>query len=185
MEKRDIKIDIPKTITECAGKKLIFGEKTYIMGILNVTPDSFSDGGDFVDLDRAVAHAKDMISDGADIIDIGGESTRPGFTAVSAEDEIKRVVPVIKRLVEETDVIISLDTTKAEVAEEGIKAGAHIINDIWGLQFDPDMIRVAVKYDVPVIIMHNHEGTVYQGDLIDSINKFLMASIDMAVKGGL
>nr|WP_246798234.1 dihydropteroate synthase [Alkalibacter rhizosphaerae] len=155
------------------------------MGILNVTPDSFSDGGDFVDAQKAFDHAVDMLKDGAHIIDIGGESTRPGFTPVTAEEEIKRTVPVIKLLREKTNAIISVDTTKAVVAEEAIKNGAHIINDIWGLQKDPEMIAVAAKYQVPVVIMHNQDGTYYEGDMMESIIRFLKESIAIAIKGGL
>lgn len=166
-------------------KKIQFGEKTYIMGILNVTPDSFSDGGDFVNVENAVLHAKTMIAQGAHMIDVGGESTRPGFSEVSEEEEIRRVVPVIKRLREETEAIISIDTTKPEVAKAAIENGAHIINDIWGLQKDPKMIEVAAKYQVPVIIMHNQNNTDYKEDMIEEIKRFLQESIKIAIAGGL
>jgi len=185
MDNKTIRIKLEKTELKAGKKVLAFGEKTYIMGILNVTPDSFSDGGDFVDTNKAVEHAKLMIAQGAHMIDVGGESTRPGFVPVSAEEEIRRVVPVVKRLKEETDVVISIDTTKAVVAEEAVKNGAHIINDIWGLQKDEDMIGVAAKYQVPVIVMHNQNGTEYQEDMVDSVIKFLKDSIDIALKGGL
>ncbi|SHE46551.1 dihydropteroate synthase [Alkalibacter saccharofermentans] len=185
MNKKTIKIDINKTELKIGEKSLIFGDKTYIMGILNVTPDSFSDGGDFVDTDKAVEHAKKMLAEGAHMIDVGGESTRPGFTSVPEDEEIRRIVPVIKRLKEETEAIISVDTTKATVAEEAIKNGGHIINDIWGLQKDKEMIAVAAKYQVPVIVMHNQDGTEYHGDMVASVVDFLKESINIAIKGGL
>ena len=118
----------------CRGKEILLGERTLVMGILNVTPDSFSDGGKYNNIDAALAQAKKLIAEGADIIDVGGESTRPGHTQISSEEEIKRVVPVIEKLSRELDIIISIDTYKYDVAEEAIKAGAHIINDIGGLQ---------------------------------------------------
>ncbi|WIV13913.1 dihydropteroate synthase [Proteiniborus sp. MB09-C3] len=155
------------------------------MGILNVTPDSFSDGGDFVSIDNAIARAKEMLEQGADIIDIGGESSRPGHTNISSEEEMKRVIPVIKRLSKETKAIISLDTIRSEVAEEGIKNGVHIINDIWGLQRDSDMVKIAAKYNTPVIVMHNQNGTEYKGDMIDEIKRFLKESIRIALESGL
>lgn len=185
MENKSIAIQVEKRTLSVKGRQLVFGEQTYIMGILNVTPDSFSDGGDFVDTDKAVLHGKKMLLEGAHIIDVGGESTRPGFTPVSVEEEIRRITPVIQRLHEETDALISVDTTKAQVAEAAIQAGAHIINDIWGLQNDPDMIAVAAKHQIPVIIMHNQDGTFYDGDMMDHILAFFQDSIEIARKGGL
>jgi dihydropteroate synthase len=167
------------------GHDLSFGEKTLIMGILNLTPDSFSDGGDFISEDRAVEHSKEMLKDGADIIDIGGESSRPGHVRISAEEEIKRVMPVIKRLSRETNAILSLDTIRAEVAEEAIKNGVHIINDIWGLQGDKEMAAVAAKYGAPVILMHNQNGTEYKTDIIDEIKRFLSESVRIAREAGV
>lgn len=162
-----------------------FGKRTYIMGILNVTPDSFSDGGDFVDIEAAVQHAKQMVADGADIIDIGGESTRPGFAEVSMEQELERVIPVIERLVKEIDVPISIDTYKAAVADKAINAGAVIINDIWGMQKDPKMPEIAAKHQVPVIIMHNQNGTEYSRDIMVEICIFLRHSIDLGLRAGI
>ena len=127
--------------------------KTLIMGVLNVTPDSFSDGGKFNSIEKAVEHAKKVVEEGADIIDIGGESTRPGSEPVSVEEELNRVLPVIKQLSTEIDVPISIDTMKPEVAEECIKAGAKILNDVTGLQ-NPRMLEIAAKYNIPTIIMH-------------------------------
>ena len=132
----------------------IANSPTFIMGILNVTPDSFSDGGQFIKTDLAVNHALQMIEEGADIIDIGGESTRPGAEPVSLEDELHRVIPVIESIRTQSDVCISIDTTKADVAEKAITSGADIINDISGLQFDNRMKDVASSMEVPVIIMH-------------------------------
>lgn len=136
------------------GKELKF-DKPHIMGILNVTPDSFSDGGKYFNKDFAVKHALNMIEDGAEIIDIGGESTRPGSEPISVDEEINRTIPVIKEIKRlNSDTLISIDTTKSEVAEEAIRAGASIINDISGLTYDKKMIEVARKSDCAVIIMH-------------------------------
>ena len=162
-----------------------YGKRTYIMGILNVTPDSFSDGGDFTNVDIAVKHAKDMIEEGADIIDLGGESTRPGHKFVSADEEIKRIVPVIKTLKEEIKVPISIDTYKAEVAEEALKLGVDMINDVWGLTYDENMAEVIGKYDAHVCIMHNQDGTEYDKDIMIAIKEFLQNSIDKALKAGI
>lgn len=162
-----------------------FGQRTYIMGILNITPDSFSDGGEFFSVEKAVDHAKKMIEQGADIIDIGGESSRPGHTRISTEEELERVIPVIEKIVKETDAVISLDTIRPEVAEESIKCGVHIINDIWGLQENSKMAEVVAKYDVPIIIMHNKEDTHYEGDIIEEMNKFFKKSIRIALNAGI
>ena len=162
-----------------------YGKRTYIMGILNVTPDSFSDGGDFTNVDIAVKHAKDMIEEGADIIDLGGESTRPGHKFVSADEEIKRIVPVIKKLKEEIKVPISIDTYKSEVAEEVLKLGVDMVNDVWGLTYDENMANVIGKYDAHVCIMHNQDGTEYDKDIMIAIKEFLQNSIDKALKAGI
>lgn len=162
-----------------------YGKKTYIMGILNVTPDSFSDGGNYTNVEIAVNHAKKMIEEGADIIDVGGESTRPGHKFVSAEDEIKRISPVIKILKNEVNVPISIDTYKSQVAEEALKLGVDMVNDVWGLTYDEDMAEVIGKYDAHVCIMHNQEGTNYEKDIMESIKEFLQNSIDKALKAGV
>ncbi len=164
---------------------LKYGEKTYIMGILNVTPDSFSDGGDFTNIEIALKHANQMIEEGADIIDIGGESTRPGHKFVSVEEEIKRVSPVIKVLRENIDVPLSIDTYKSQVAEDALKLGVDMVNDVWGLTYDKDMASVIAKYDASVCIMHNQEGTQYQKDIIQSIKEFLQNSINKALDAGV
>ncbi|MCF0149378.1 MAG: dihydropteroate synthase [Clostridium sp.] len=167
------------------GNKIInFEDRTYIMGILNVTPDSFSDGGNYNNIEAAVKRAKEMVEEGADIIDIGGESTRPGASYVSEEEEIQRIVPIIKAIKNELDVLISVDTYKSKTAEEAIKAGADIINDVWGFKKDSNMASVAAKYQVPCILMHNREDKSYSNlmknileDLIDSINIALDAGV--------
>ncbi|QZY54814.1 dihydropteroate synthase [Crassaminicella profunda] len=164
---------------------LALGSKTYIMGILNVTPDSFSDGGKFTNVEKAVFHAKEMIHDGADIIDIGGESTRPGHQEVSPEEELNRVLPVIEKLVKEIKVPLSVDTTKSAVAEKVLQAGAHMINDVWGLQRDPHLAKIIAKYHVPVVIMHNQVGTEYDEDIMESIKIFLNKSIGIALAAGI
>lgn len=165
-------------------KEYELGKRTYIMGILNVTPDSFSDGGKFNEIDAAVNQARKLIEDGADIIDIGGESTRPGAEYVTEEEEIKRVVPIIKAIKEKLDVTISIDTYKARTAEEAIKAGADIINDIWGAKYDKSMAKVAAKYNTPIILMHNRENKPYE-NLMEDVVSDLQESIDIALKAGV
>jgi dihydropteroate synthase len=183
---RNILLSVHRKSPVQAGKYTFdFGKRTYIMGILNVTPDSFSDGGDFVDIEAAILHAKQMVEDGADIIDIGGESTRPGFAEVNAEQELDRVIPVIERLVKEVDVPISIDTYKAEVADRAIQAGAVIINDIWGMQKDPKMVEIVAKHQVPIILMHNQQGTDYSNDIMEEICMFLRHSIDLGLQAGI
>ena len=164
---------------------LTVGHRTLIMGILNVTPDSFSDGGDFFDVETALAQGRKMVEQGADIIDIGGESTRPGSDEVNCEEELRRVIPIVRKLSYELSVPISIDTYKARVAEEAVMAGASIINDIWGLQRDPDMARIAAEYNVPVIMMHNKKGTDYEKDIIAEIIDFLNKSIKVAKEAGI
>jgi dihydropteroate synthase len=155
------------------------------MGILNVTPDSFSDGGRWIDIDQAVAHGLEMFRDGADMVDVGGESTRPGHMAVDVDEEIRRVVPVIRQLrAAAPQAIISVDTYKAATAEAAVKAGANMINDVWGLLKDPDMAYVAARHHVPTVIMHNQDGTVYE-DLLHDIIRSLRRSIRTAVQAGL
>ena len=167
-------------------KSLPLGRQTHIVGILNLTPDSFSDGGQFVDLDRAQEHFYKMISEGASIIDIGGESTRPGHMPISVEEEIRRVLPFIEKIRGETDCLISVDTSKSEVAEVCLKAGADIINDIWGGQGDPAMATTIAKYDAACILMHNSEqGISDKGQLVEQIKDYLKQSLDIALKAGV
>ncbi|MBM6689752.1 MAG: dihydropteroate synthase [Candidatus Fusobacterium pullicola] len=172
-------------ILKCRDKELELGKRTLIMGILNVTPDSFSDGGEHNGLEEAIKHAQKMIDEGADIIDIGGESTRPGHTQISDDEEIARVVPVIKKVVE-LGAIVSVDTYKYRVAEAAFEAGAHILNDIWGLQYDNgEMAKVVKKYNVPVIAMHNQVEKEYEKDIIFSIKEFFKKTYEIAHKNGI
>ena len=165
-------------------KEFNIGERTYIIGILNVTPDSVSEGGKFNEIEAAVAQAKKLEEDGADIIDIGGESTRPGAEYVTEEEEIKRVVPIIKAIKEQLDVIISIDTYKSKTAEEAVKAGADIINDIWGAKYDKNIAKVAAKYNVPIILMHNRQPKPYE-NLMKDVVADLQESIDIAIEAGV
>jgi dihydropteroate synthase len=170
---------------------LDLGSRTHVMGVLNVTPDSFSNGGRYFDTDKAVEHGLDMARDGADIIDIGGESTRPYSGEISAAEEMDRVIPVIEALHKEISTPISIDTCKAEVADEALKAGASIINDISALRFDPKMPGIAAREGVPVILMHM-KGTpgdmqinpVYD-DLIHEILDFLKDAVDRCAAAGI
>lgn len=167
-------------------KELILGERTLVMGILNITPDSFSDGGKYNNLEAALKQAEKLIDDGADIIDIGGESTRLGHIQISSEEEITRVVPVIERIKKELNPIISIDTYKYDVAEAAIKAGADIVNDIWGLQYDNgEMAEIVKKYDVPLIAMHNQNDEIYREDIMDSLKKFFDKTYEIAKKYGI
>lgn len=162
-----------------------------VMGILNVTPDSFYDGGKYCDLKSAIDHARKMIEDGADIIDIGGESTRPGSEFVSENEELRRVIPVIKELRKETEKPISIDTYKARVAEKAIEAGAQIVNDISGLQADSDMVKVVAANGTPIIIMHikgqphNFPKDPIYEDVISEILLFLKKRVEFAVEAGI
>ena len=143
---------------------------TYIMGILNVTPDSFSDGGKFQNLDAALKHAAEMVYDGADILDVGGESTRPGHSQITDQEEIERVVPVIERLKQEFDVPVSVDTYKSAVAEAALTAGADLVNDIWGLKYDEQMAALIARHQAACCLMHNRKEAIYQQFLPDFLN---------------
>ncbi|MFI2132858.1 dihydropteroate synthase [Lysinibacillus fusiformis] len=167
------------------GITLDFTKETFVMGILNVTPDSFSDGGKFNSVEAAVAQAKKMVADGAKIIDVGGESTRPGYERISDEDEITRIVPVIQALLKEVDAIISVDTYKANVARAAIEAGAHMINDIWGAKAEPEIAQVAADLDVPIILMHNRENMDYGVDFWSTAKADLDESIAIAHQAGV
>ena len=135
---------------------------TYVMGILNVTPDSFSDGGRYQKIDQALYHVEEMITDGMDIVDVGGESTRPGYTPITAEEEEERVIPIIEAIKSRFNIPISLDTCKAAVAKAGICAGVDLINDIWGLKFDPALAEVIANENIACCLMHNRKEAVYQ-----------------------
>lgn len=166
------------------GKQLELKDRTLIMGILNGTPDSFSDGGRYNTSDTAVAHAKSMIEQGADIIDVGVESTRPGHTQISVAEEIERMQDILLPVLDMSTIPVSVDTYRAETADFALSHGAHILNDIWGLKYDKDMAAVAAKYDVPVIIMHNQNTTEYD-DIIDDMKAFFFSSVDLALKEGV
>ncbi len=156
-----------------------------VMGILNVTPDSFSDGGRFAAVEAAVAHALVMAEEGADVIDIGGESTRPGYQAVDADEEIRRVVPAIRAVRAAVAAPISIDTMKADVAAAALEAGAQIVNDVWGLQRDPDIARVAAEHGAPVVVMHHRTEVDASLDVVEDMKAFLARSIEIALRAGV
>lgn len=166
---------------------LLDGMHSKVMGILNVTPDSFSDGGKYNDLESAIRRVEAMQAEGADIIDIGAESTRPygGAEQVTAEREMERLLPMLEKILPHCSVPVSVDTYKSEVAEAALRCGAHIINDIWGLQGDPEMARVAAQYDVPVIVMHNRKDFLHSGDIMQEIWQFLQKSIQTGIEKGV
>ena len=178
-------------VLEWGPHRLEMGPRTLIMGILNVTPDSFSDGGKYFQKEEALARAKEMVAAGADIIDIGGESTRPFSEAISSDEEIRRVVPVIEALAPRVSVPISIDTTKKVVAEQALKAGASIINDIGALRMDPGIADVAAQYDVPLILMHmqgtpgNMQVDPVYDDLEGEITAFLENAVETAQRRGI
>lgn len=184
MMRKEYLIELP------GGRRLALGRRTAVMGILNVTPDSFSDGGRFTDPRRAVEHALEMIAAGADVVDVGGESTRPGSTPVDADEEMRRVLPVIERLTARTQAPISIDTYKAQTAEAAVKAGAAIINDIRGLA-DPRMAQVAAASGAALVVMHcpvqpavMQAGTDY-ADVVADVIAYLRSSINRAVAAGV
>lgn len=166
---------------------------SYVMGILNVTPDSFSDGSKFNTLDKAIDHAAEMIADGASIIDVGGESTRPGYTQISDEEEINRVVPVIEALKKRFDIPLSVDTYKSAVADAALTAGADLLNDIWGLKYDNKIAGIVAKHNKPVCLMHNRkEIPLLPGnkpypleEYLSLLEKELQESIDIALQAGI
>ncbi len=174
------------------GNKILdFSKRSYVMGILNVTPDSFSDGARFFDLDAAIKHGMEMAEQGADIIDVGGESTRPGADTVSADEEIQRTEPVIRELSKRIDIPLSIDTTKADVARRALDAGAEIVNDISALRADPEMVDVAVSYQAPVVLMHmlgspkTMQQDICYNSIIEDITDFLKERIDFAINNGV
>lgn len=176
------KYTIPLTLN---GIPLDFAKETFVMGILNVTPDSFSDGGKYYHVEAAIEQAKKMVADGAKIIDVGGESTRPGHERISDDEEIARIVPVIKALLVEVPAIISVDTYKASVARAAVEAGAHIINDIWGAKSEPEIAQVAAELNVPIILMHNRANTNYGPDFWATAKADIEESIAIAHKAGV
>jgi dihydropteroate synthase len=181
----------PQYSLRCGSGQLQVGERTLVMGIVNVTPDSFSDGGEFLDPAQAVAHGVQLVQDGADILDIGGESTRPGAAEVDAESECRRVLPVIEELAAKVAVPISIDTSKAQVAAEALRAGATILNDVTALTGDPDMPRVAAASGVPVVLMHmlgtprTMQKDPHYEDVVAEVSQYLAARIEAAVEAGV
>lgn len=184
------RLDIKKNVLwEWPDKKLAIGEKTLVMGILNITPDSFSDGGRYLNPQTALARAHQMVEEGADIIDVGGESTRPDAVPISEEEELNRVLPILEMLLKDIPVPVSLDTYKAVTAREALKLGVHIINDVGGGKKDPEMARVVTEHNAPVIIMHNimHEkkDEKYFANLTASVIDDLFASLELYEQSGL
>jgi len=169
---------------QIGGREFVRHGRTYVMGILNVTPDSFSDGGKWTDRDAALRHVEQMIAEGADIIDVGGESTRPGYTQLSDEEEIVRIAPVITAIKKEFAIPVSLDTYKSKVAEAGIAAGADMINDIWGLKYDPDMATLIAREGVSCCLMHNRKQADYHS-LVEDVKDDLRESLELAAKAGI
>lgn len=157
---------------------------TYVMGILNITPDSFSDGGKWNDRDRALRHVEEMIAEGMDILDIGGESTRPGYTLLSDEEEMDRVLPIIREIKSNFNIPISLDTYKSKVAFAGIQAGVDMINDIWGLKYDDKMAKVIAESGVPCCLMHNRKESDYK-DFMQEVAADLAETIRIAERAGI
>lgn len=165
-------------------KKFDLKNKCYIMGILNVTPDSFSDGGKWNNMDSALKHTEEMINEGASIIDIGGESTRPGHVVITETEEIERVVPIIERVKKEFDIPVSIDSYKSNVVDAALKAGADFVNDIWGLKYDDKMAALIAKAGVPCCLMHNRHEANYN-DFIKDMKNDLRETIDIAKKAGI
>lgn len=167
------------------GTRFAWGSRVYVMGIVNVTPDSFSGDGLAGRPEAAIAQGLAMVSQGADILDVGGESTRPGHAPVSAGEELERVVPVVAGLAARAAVPISIDTTKPEVAVAALDAGATLVNDIWGLQRAPELAGLAARRGAAVVVMHNQDGTAYDRDLLDQIAASLARSVEIAEGAGV
>ena len=173
----------PAPIT-IGGREFAWGRRTYVMGVVNVTPDSFSGDGLALDVDAALRQALRMAAEGADIIDVGGESTRPGFQPIPVEEEIRRTVPVIERLVRELDLPVSIDSYKAEVARAALAAGAHMVNDVHGFRREPEVARAAAESGVPAVAMHNQRGREFH-DVIGDVTVGLLESLRLAREQGL
>jgi dihydropteroate synthase len=172
-------------IAELGGKSFEWGARTYVMGIVNVTPDSFSGDGLGNDREAAVAQGLRMVEEGADMLDVGGESTRPGHVPITIAEEISRTEDVVGRLSRESHVPISIDTYKLEVAEAAVAAGATMLNDVWGLTRSPAMAELAARHDCALVLMHNQDGTEYAGDLMEEIKRYLRASVAIATQAGV
>jgi dihydropteroate synthase len=175
----------PMGMLRARGREIALSARPIIMGILNVTPDSFSDGGAYASPDEAVHAARRMIAEGAAIIDIGGESTRPGHAPLDAETELKRAIPVVESLAAIADVPISIDTYKAEIARAALKAGAHIVNDVWGLSRDPDMAKAIADGGAAAVIMHNREEIDGSLDIFEDMKAFFDAATEKALRAGI
>jgi dihydropteroate synthase len=172
-------------IADIGGRRFEWGSRTYVMGIINVTPDSFSGDGIGGDEGRAVSQGVRMVSEGADMLDVGGESTRPGHQPITAAEEISRTKDVVARLVRETDVPVSIDTYKLEVAEAAVAAGATMLNDVWGLTRSPALAHLASTRNCALVLMHNQDGTDYPGDVMDEIKRFLRVAVGRAIDAGV
>jgi dihydropteroate synthase len=172
-------------VAEIGGRRFAWGERTYLMGIVNVTPDSFSGDGLGSDADAAVAQGLRMVREGADMLDVGGESTRPGHVPITVAEEIARTEAVVRRLAGEAGVPVSTDTYKEEVAEVAVAAGATILNDVWGLTRSPAMADLAAKHGCALVLMHNQDGTDYSDDLMQEIKRFLSVAAARAVAAGV
>ncbi len=164
---------------------LVLGKRPLIMGVVNVTPDSFSDGGHYLDAGKAIKHAMQLAAEGADILDIGGESTRPGYVPVSADEEIQRILPVVAGLAAQTSLPLSIDTMKSRTAAEAIQAGASIVNDVWGFQFDPDIAKVTADAGASCVLMHNRERDDPSIDIFEDVRGFLSRSVEIALAAGV
>lgn len=176
------------TSWKCRDQVLEYGDKTLVMGILNVTPDSFSDGGMYYTPAQALSCAQEMERDGADIIDIGAESTRPGSEAISADEELSRLIPALKLIAENVKVPLSIDTYKSKTAEQALEFGASIINDVWGLQKDPDMAKVVAKYKAGVVIMANYTDEkifARSSSIVEDCLRFFEKSAKIAAEAGI
>lgn len=180
-EQTAVETPVPLTV---GGRRFDWGSRTYVMGVINVTPDSFSGDGLGPDMEAAVAQGRRFAQEGADILDVGGESTRPGFQAVSLEEELSRVLPVVERLAREVDVPVSIDTFKEPVARAALEAGAHLVNDIWGFRHDPAMAPLVAEFGVPAVIMHNQRGRDFH-DVIGDIRAGLEVSLGLAEQAGV
>jgi dihydropteroate synthase len=172
-------------IAEIGGRRYEWGTRTYVMGIVNVTPDSFSGDGLGSDLETAVAQGRRMVDGGADFLDVGGESTRPGHVPVSAEEEIARTESVVRTLAADPGVPVSIDTYKLPVAEVAVAAGATMLNDVWGLTRSPELAELAARTGCALVVMHNQDGTDYAGDLMAEIKRFLAAAVERALAAGV
>jgi dihydropteroate synthase len=172
-------------IADIGGRHFDWGSRTYVMGIVNVTPDSFSGDGLGTDRERAIAQGMRMVKEGADVVDVGGESTRPGHVPISTAEEISRTQTVVAELARNSGVPVSIDTYKVEVAEAAVSAGATVLNDIWGLTRSPALAELAARRGCAIVLMHNQDGTDYSGDIIDEIKRFLSAAARRALDAGV